>query len=232
MVSSSLQPKANASVLVQHKSNAHLTVAEELRLALQRVHKQEQELSTMSQKLQKSEKNLDELRECFNQNLRSQKKQEADAKSHAAILSSTERKYALVVKNLSASRQEMQACKDDLFNLQPSHQVPDTNIVQDFDSVCGKIIEWVEDEISIFEKANPQTPTEHFFSHAGNNNAETLLLEYPESGEYLVRYEIHNFLQQEMFGRPIYLLGLPAGITEVLRKAEQIMATMDPPRGK
>ena len=122
-------------------------------------------------------------------------------------------------------------CKDDLFRLQPMSQLPDTEIVKDFESMCQDIISWIDVEISAFEKSHPSAESSDIFSVGQSFEATYLLNRFPTFGEYLVRYVIHQCLRTLMFSRSVYLLGLPKETKEYLQAAEERMANLEPPRG-
>lgn len=126
---------------------------------------------------------------------------------------------------------DLEACKDDLFRLQPAAQIPDTEIVSDFNSLAEKIHRWIEVELSDFERTNPAIRNQDFFSSDSNADASKIIRKYPEVGEYLVRYEIHRYLQEHMLGDMVYLLGLPENVTSILQRAQDSMARLQPRKG-
>lgn len=73
----------------------------------------------------------------------------------------------------------LDACKDDLFRLQPVAQTPDTEILEDFESLVQHIRHWVEVEIDIFEKKYPAARNEELFSADGNEDMARVLQRFP-----------------------------------------------------
>ena len=129
-------------------------------------------------------------------------------------------------------QQELEACRDDLFRLQPLLQISDTEILKGYGSLSEQIQNWIDEEIRNFEKIHPEVPTDKFFLVAEHSDIARLLKKYPNTGEYLVRHRIHRCLQDHVLNKTIYLLGLPKDVTEALQAAEQSMAFYNPPRGR
>ena len=132
---------------------------------------------------------------------------------------------------LNATRGQLRVCKDDLFRLQPVAQLPDTEIVKEFEALCQDVVSWIDIEISAFEKSHPGAESGHIFSGGQLLRVTYLLEHFPTFGEYLVRCVVHECLLDTMFSRSVYLLGLPEEIKQYLRAAEERMANLDPPRG-
>lgn len=134
-------------------------------------------------------------------------------------------------KFLGASREELSKCKDDLFSLQGVAQTPDSTISKQFESVSQQILHWIDAEVATFDKAHPDAKPDYMFSVGADRYPKEFLQSYAEAGEHLVRYLVHHFLQKEVFGKRVFLFGLPEETAELLREAELKMAELDPPRG-
>ena len=132
---------------------------------------------------------------------------------------------------LESTQRHLQLCKDDLFRLQPMAQMPDTEVVKEFESVCQDVISWIDVEISAFEKTYPNAEQGQIFSGGAIPEAVYLLEQFPTFGEYWVRFLIHRCLHDNVFSRAVYLLGLPKGTKQYLQAAEESMASLEPPRG-
>ncbi len=158
--------------------------------------------------------------------LRSENKHLADRTTDAEADSQSLR------TRLMTLQQELAACKDDLFRLQPLVPVPDSEVQNDYESISQQIVNWIDEEIRNFEKAHPHTPTDTFYSPGDHSSLTTLLKKHPDAGEYLIRQRIHRCLQDHVLNKHIYLLGLPKDITQALQAAEQSMARSGPPRGR
>ena len=135
-------------------------------------------------------------------------------------------------KTLKTSRQELSNCMDDLFSLQGVAQTPDSTISKWFESICQQIIHWIDMEVAAFEKAHPEAQPGHVFSASKHEHIKDFQRLHPDVGEYLARYVIHRVLQLHVFGREVYLFGLPEETAQFLREAELKLAELDPPRGK
>ncbi|KAL8756091.1 MAG: hypothetical protein Q9184_004602 [Pyrenodesmia sp. 2 TL-2023] len=130
--------------------------------------------------------------------------------------------------------QELQACKDDLFKLQPRNTVPDSDVGQAYDDLHEHISSWMEGEISrierIFKKSN-NSPLPDFFHHGGITLFKKLLVSYPGSGgEYLVRCRIGMILQKMILDKEILLFGLDDATCTLLKRIERKMSEAKPSR--
>ena len=132
---------------------------------------------------------------------------------------------------LESTQRHLQLCKDDLFRLQPMAQMPDTEVVKEFESVCQDVISWIDVEISAFEKTYPNAEQGQIFSGGAIPEAVYLLEQFPTFGEYWVRFLIHHCLHYTVFSRAVYLLGLPKETKQYLQAAEESMASLEPRRG-
>ena len=141
------------------------------------------------------------------------------------------RELQKVRKKLAASQANLTACKDELFRLQPIAQIPDSRVAKELETLCQQIVNWIEAEVVLFEKAHPETGPEHIFSIGEDKETAQFMKQYPRSGEHLATYIIHCWLQEHIFGQKLSCLGLPAEATRLLERTEQSMARLDPPRG-
>ena len=132
---------------------------------------------------------------------------------------------------LAASQQELTNCRDDLYSLQPMVPVADSSIVNELEIISQKVVHWIEAEVTLYEKAHPETKEEHIFSVGDNHGAAMFLQHHPGAGEHLARYLIHRFFQGNLFRRRFKLLGVTEETAQLLQKAEHAMAKFDPPRG-
>lgn len=133
--------------------------------------------------------------------------------------------------DLTASQDELSKCKDDLFSLQKVAQTPDSTITKRFESISQQIVHWIDTEVMAFEKAHPEAEPDHVFSVGEEKHATNFLRTHPGAGEHLARYLIHRLLQENVFGNRVYFFGLSGETAQLLRKAELMMAGLDPPRG-
>ena len=131
---------------------------------------------------------------------------------------------------------ELQACKDDLFRLQPIDQVPDSIIAQRFESLNDQICDWIETQIS---RSMDDWQAEHrgdqpkLFDHHGDTTTKRFLAHYPDTGgEYMVRSMIHFYFQKHLLGDKILLFGLDDNFVGLLEFMEQSMSRLQPQRGE
>ena len=143
----------------------------------------------------------------------------------------THKELQKACKNLAASQDELTACKDELFRLQPIAQTPDSRVAKEFENLCQQIVNWIEAEVVIFEKAHPENVPEYIFSIGEDRKAAQFMNQHPRSGEHLATHMIHDWLQVHIFRQKVSCLGLSAEATQLLESTEQAMARLDPPRG-
>ena len=132
---------------------------------------------------------------------------------------------------LAASQDDLTACKDELFRLQPIAQVPDSQVDKEFDNLCQQIVNWVEAEVAVFEKTHPEEGQEFVFSIGEDKEATQFMTQHPKGGEHLAAYMIHRWLLNNLFWRKLSCIGLPAETIQLLERVERSMARLDPPRG-
>jgi len=137
------------------------------------------------------------------------------------------------LKNSNASLTlELQACKDDLFSLQPVAEVTDAEIIHQFENICEQVSSWVDGEISLFQgRAGGSSAELRMFQCEEIPEIAAMLERISQTGEYLVEASVHRELQEGLLGNHIYLFGLSSDTISLLQAAEDKMKTLDPPRG-
>lgn len=189
------------------------------------------ELEDTKAKLAASEKGLKELKA----QLKGKKKNLATCRRKCKESRSINRNMKKEIRDLQstlkASQEELSKCKDDLFSLQEVDPISDSAIVERFDRISQQIIHWIETEVVTYEKAHPEAEPDRVFSVGEQKYAAEFLRLYPDAGEHLARHLIHHALQAHVFGRKVYLFGLPEETTQLLLEAELRLAKSDPPRG-
>ena len=135
-------------------------------------------------------------------------------------------------KKLVTAEQELDLCRDDLFRMQPVCRNSDWDIIGAFDSLSEQLINWIDNETSAFEKANPDSHVGSFFSNNKDPDVERFLQMYPLAGEYLCRHIVNHYLLEKVFGPNVYFLGIPTEYTHMRLSIEHGMAASKPPRGK
>ena len=141
-----------------------------------------QEMSSKLENAQKENQTLVRLRE----NLKSRNQQ------LESINSKAETNLHLLGIRTNKLQQDLEACKDDLFHLQPMIQVTDADIRSQYEGLCEQISSWVEEEISAFERENGVLLAgTQIISDDGNRDVQEILRADPEAAEYLVISIIH-----------------------------------------
>ena len=130
---------------------------------------------------------------------------------------------------------ELQACKDDLFRMQPANQIPDSTIKQRYEDLDNRICDWIDSEISHYtdkwQRKHPGTQPK-LFHHNGNAELRGFLRQYPDTGgEHVIRRMIHRYLQEALFTDHVILFSLGPDDTQLLKYIEEGMSNMRPPKG-
>ncbi|KAL9116714.1 MAG: hypothetical protein Q9187_006758 [Circinaria calcarea] len=133
-----------------------------------------------------------------------------------------------------AVKEELQSCKQDLFELVPLNQTPDTDIIRLYEQMSDQISNWIDEERFQFEELKSQQAgnSMNFISDGGNYEAAKVLREFPEADEYLVLSAIYAFLQEKVLGENVYYVGMGEATRNFLRRIENHMAILKPPRGQ
>ena len=134
-------------------------------------------------------------------------------------------------RKLAASQVELTACKDELFRLQPIAQIPDSRVAKEFENLCQQVVNWIDVAVAIFKMSHPEDGPEHLFSIGEDKEAAEFMRQNPIGGEHLAAHMIHRWLLDNLFGQKFSCLGLPAEAIQLLERAEQSLARLDPPRG-
>ena len=184
-----------------------------------------------STKLQEKDHNLQVLQGRLAAAVEQHHEQDTQIIDLNKALSKQESEMHNVQLRLTATQEDLQACRDDIFNMQPPTQTEDADIANHFDSLCQLTANWVDSEITKLEDAYPNVRAHSMFAAAGKPLYEDLLKKYPEAGEYVVRHEIHAYLQRTIIGEAAYLPGLPFRTRKVLQDIEEGMALLEPVRG-
>ena len=125
---------------------------------------------------------------------------------------------------------ELQSCKDTIFRLRPSAQVPDSEIKSHYESLCANISDWVSSQLRDFEERTSTSVAA--ISSGGRSRWEMLLKRVPQVDEYLVGSVIHDRLRQEFFGSHVVYLGIPQDVAKLLQEWQESMALVEPRKGK
>ena len=182
--------------------------------------------------LRKKDDEIEQLRHHFHNLSNEHESQGTKLQNLQAMMFGTEGEMRQLRASLAASQQQLSDCRDDLYRLQPTTQIPDSSILADFESLCQLITGWIEGEISRFERAHKPVSSDIIFAPGLYKHAIRYMQTCPHLGEYIVRYTIHRQLRNKMFNDEVYLLGLTEADKILLRSAEEGMATLQPRKGK
>ena len=145
------------------------------------------------------------------------------------------RKLQRQMKDLSASLTE---CRDDLLRLQPTSQVSDNEISDQFSNLDQQIAGWIDDKTEdspvLEEKIGSIKMVDdlpELLRMFATSDHLRVAKKYPDSQPMLLRYLIHCYLQTFVLGSNIYLFGLDARNIALLRGVEEGMKQLEPRRG-
>ena len=132
---------------------------------------------------------------------------------------------------LTTAEQELDLCRDDLFRMQPVCRISDASISTAFESLSEQLINWIDDEISAFEKAIPHAHVGCLFFGSEDPDVAHFLQMYPSAGEYLCRHMVNRYLLEHLFGSNVHHFGLSAEYSHIILVIEHGMAVLKPPKG-
>ena len=143
---------------------------------------------------------------------------------------------------LQAKEEELQKCKDELFDLQPPSQISDAQIGHEWETLCGNITRWIDDQAggmgSLYSDLKRLRQIDKFNDtvalYWGDDRQELAhhASRYPFIIDVLIRYNIHCLLEERVFDESIYMFGLPRKSAELLTMIEKQMNALEPRRGK
>lgn len=161
--------------------------------------------------------------------------QTREANEEKSSIEAETRKLQRQVRDLSANLTE---CKDDLLRLQPTTQVSDNEIAEQYSNLDQQITAWVDDQTEDSEiledrfdsLKSPEDLPELFQGHINSDHLR-MVNKYPTSQPSLLRYLIHCYLGTSIFDKAIYLFGLDARNVALLQGLEEGMKLLEPRRG-
>ncbi len=143
---------------------------------------------------------------------------------------------------LQAKEEELQKCKDELFDLQPPSQISDVQIGNEWERLCGNITRWIDDQAggmgSLYSELKRLRQMDEFTDtvalYWGDDRQELAhhANRYPYITDVLIRYNIHCLLEKRIFDESVYMFGLRHRSAELLTMIEKQMNALDPPRGR
>lgn len=145
------------------------------------------------------------------------------------------RKLQRQTKDLSTNLTE---CKDDLMRLQPTSQVSDNEISEQFSNLDQQIAGWIddrtedstvlEDKVGSIKSVDDLPELLQMFATPDHLR---MAKKYPDSQPLLLRYYIHCYLQTFILSSDVYLFGLDVGKITLLQGMEEGMKQLEPRRG-
>ena len=143
---------------------------------------------------------------------------------------------------LQAKEEELQKCKDELFDLQPPSQISDVQIGNEWERLCGNITRWIDDqgdgmgslysELKRLKQMDEFTETVALYWGDDRQELAHHANRYPYIIDVLIRYNIHCLLEKRIFDESVYMFGLRHKSAELLTMIEKQMNALDPRRGK
>lgn len=135
--------------------------------------------------------------------------------------------------------EELQNCKDELFNLQPPNQVADAHISAEWEALCSSITSWIDDRsggiqdlrCQLMELKAKKQLSETVDKYWGEDR-QLIADHYSNPLEDLLRYNIHCLLEDRVFNHRVYMVGLHPKEAELLHTIEHSMARLEPQRGE
>ena len=179
-------------------------------------------------RLDENHQTIEELRGRHNAILSIHKNRQETSK---LLQRNAEARARVLQASLTTAEQELETCRDDLFRAQPVCQISDASIIDAFESHGEQLVNWIDDQGSAFEYANPNVGVGYLSSTGIDLRVVKFLLKNPSAGEYLCRHIVNRYLLEHTFGPNMHLFGLTAEYTHMLGAIEQGMAALRPPRG-
>ena len=143
---------------------------------------------------------------------------------------------------LQAKENELQKCKDALFDLQPPSQISDVQLGSEWDRLCGNIAQWIDDQIvgmtslhAGLKKLRIEdrlTDTVRRYWGEDRYDLAQYADRYPSLMDLLIRYNIHCLLERTIFSESVYMVGLRQSTAELLAAIEQQMKVVEPRKGR
>lgn len=162
--------------------------------------------------------------------------QTREANEDKASIESESRKLQRQIRELSTNLTD---CKDDLLRLQPTNQVSDNEISDQYLNLDQQISGWVDDKTedpqfleAQIDKIETIEDLPASFREYLRSDHLKMAAKYPDSQPVLVRYLVHRFLVSFIFDDDIYLFGLDSRIINLLKGLEEGMKLLEPRRGE
>ncbi|KAL8786639.1 MAG: hypothetical protein Q9213_002668 [Squamulea squamosa] len=192
-----------------------------------------EDIDDLKLKLRMSELELSRLRNQYDELIQqhhSTIKQTQDSRARAG---GNQNELELTLEKNAMLERELQACKNEIFKMQPISKIPDSEVAQLYDDLHVYILIWVESQIAGFRtkfRKEHNGPLPSVFHHGDVLQLEELLAAFPiYCVEYLVCFVLENMLSITVFAKRIVLHGLNSQDTVLLQRIERSI-TQDRPR--
>ncbi|MCJ1279692.1 hypothetical protein MMC21_007516 [Puttea exsequens] len=180
--------------------------------------------------------NLQAERQKRDAHMASLTEQTREANTEKSNLEVSYRKLQKQMRDLSTDLTE---CKDDLLRLQPSVQISDKEIAEQYNSLDQQIAAWIDEnteDVQLLEErfdavqdvGDSSSSSRFLFT----NDQLKLGKQYPQSQPALLRYHIHNFILEHILSDHIYLFALDSQVVTLFKELESSMHSFEPHRGK
>ena len=181
-------------------------------------------ISHLQYERQKLERHMDFLTE-----------QTREANAEKSSVENECRKLQRQVRELS---NQLTECKDDLLRLQPTNQIPDNEVSDQYSNLDQQITGWVDDRTEDsqileehFEKVSLDDLPDLFREYLSDDQLR-MAKTYPGSQPMILRYLIYRFLDTFVFDDALYLFGLDGQNVTLLKGLEEGMKLLEPRRGR
>ena len=161
--------------------------------------------------------------------------QTREANDEKAAHEATARKLQKQNRDLHENLTE---CKDDLLRLQPPSQTPDSELAEQYNSLTQHISRWVDDETedsqgmeTCFEGLSKADDLPDPLKPYLTDEHIRLGRKSPNAQPFIIRFVIHRYLENCVFGNDVYLFGLDPRSISLFEGIEQGMHELEPPRG-
>ena len=144
----------------------------------------------------------------------------------------TERRLQQLQRTVWEQGQEIKACKDELFNLQPMPQPSDVEVLGQYETLCQRISNWVDEEVSNYEEKHLEFENDvQAVMDRNGPFVKEFLSQAPEVWDLLIKALIHEHIQQNFFGHDAVYFGSSPDLTSFIEEIRCGMRNLEPQRG-
>lgn len=143
-----------------------------------------------------------------------------------------QRNKRCLTKELHATQRNLEACKDEIFRLQPMQQVSDCSVAEEFEGFQRRVDNWLNAQFAAYDARYSIMTSENSFICKSDQHATKLFRAHPDSEEYLVKYRLNACLCGVIFSNGLSALGLPKRQISFIGRLESLMSGPEIDRGK